>query len=274
MMPLTLTDEIHSTAVIDPDAEIAPDVRIGPYAIIEGPVRIGSGCVIESHSCLSGLLTLGRNNFVGHGAVLGKSPQHKGYRNEPTTVVIGNDNVFREHVTIHRGTVQGRGETRIGNGNLFMVGCHVGHDCHVGNDCTMVNGALIAGHVILDDACILSGHAVVQQRVRIGRLAMVSGLGSTTKDVPPFILQQGYNCVTGLNSVGLRRSGMSSEAISGIRTAFRILYKEGRTLRVAVDAIYAELGTIPEVKEFVTFIRDSTNGINPARDSDRQHRSF
>ena len=153
-MTLTLTELIHPSAVIDSEAEIAPDVRIGPYAIIEGPVKIGPGCVIESHACLTGPMSLGRENFVGHGAVLGKSPQHKGYRGESTTLKVGDENIFREHVTIHRGTVQGGGETRIGHRNMFMVGSHIGHDCQVGNGCTLVNGALVAGHVILDDSCI------------------------------------------------------------------------------------------------------------------------
>ncbi len=271
-MPLTETDLIHSTAVIDPEAEIASDAQIGPYAIIEGAVRIGPGCVIESHACLSGPMTLGPENFVGHGAVLGKSPQHKGYRGEATTLIVGEGNVFREQVTVHRGTVQGNGETRIGDRNLFMIGAHVGHDCRIGDGCTLVNGALLAGHVTLDDACILSGHSAVQQRVRIGRLAMLGGLGSTTKDIPPFVLQQGYNSVTGLNLVGLRRAGMTAESIAALREAFRILYKEGRTQRLALDRISDDLGSVPEVAELVTFVRESTLGINPARTADRQRR--
>jgi UDP-N-acetylglucosamine acyltransferase len=273
-MSLSVTDLIHPTAVISGEAEIAPDVQIGPYVIVEGPVRIGPGCVIESHACLSGPLTMGRDNFIGHGAVLGKSPQHKGYRGEATSLRIGNENVFREHVTVHRGTLQGTSETWIGDGNLLMIGSHVGHDARLGNGCTLVNGALVAGHCILSDNCILSGHSAVQQRVRIGRLAMLSGLGSTSKDIPPFVLQQGYNCVTGLNTIGLRRAGFSSEAIAALREAFRILYKEGRSQTGALDRIEADLGTFPEVREFVTFIRETTLGINPARSGERQRRTF
>jgi UDP-N-acetylglucosamine acyltransferase len=273
-MSLTMSELIHPTAVIDPEAEIAPDVQIGPYAIIEGRVRIGPGCVVEGHACLSGPLTMGRDNFVGHGAVLGKSPQHKGYRGEDTSLTIGDGNVFREHVTVHRGTVQGHGETRIGDQNLFMIGSHLGHDVRVGNGCTLVNGALVAGHVELADGCILSGHSAVQQRVRFGRLAMLGGLGSTSKDVPPFVLQQGYNCVTGLNVVGLRRAGISAEAIAALREAFRILYKEGRTRGGALDRIEADLGEVAEVAELVAFVRGSTLGINPSRHGDRQDRTF
>jgi UDP-N-acetylglucosamine acyltransferase len=273
-MTMTETELIHASAVIDPEAELAPDVRVGPYAIIEGAVRIGAGCVVESHACLSGPMTMGRDNFVGHGAVLGKSPQHRGYRGESTTLSIGDGNVFREHVTIHRGTAQGGGETVVGDNNMFMIGSHLGHDCRVGDNCTLVNGALVAGHVVLDDGCILSGHSAVQQRVRVGRLAMLSGLGSTSKDVPPFVLQQGYNCVTGLNVIGLRRAGFAAETIAALREAFRILYKEGRMLRLALERIAADLGHVPEVDEVVTFVRGSTNGINPARSGDRQRRTF
>lgn len=273
-MPLTVSEGIHPTAVIDSEAELAPDVVVGPYAIIQGAVSIGPGCVIEAHAHLDGPMTMGQDNVVGHGAVLGKSPQHKGYRGEPTTLVIGDGNTFREHVTVHRGTVQGCGVTRIGHGNYFMVGSHIGHDCQVGDGCTLVNGALVAGHVTLGDGCILSGHAAVQQRVRIGRLAMLGGLGSTSKDVPPFVLQQGYNCVTGLNVIGLRRAGVSSEAIGALRTAYRTVFQEGRSLPSALDRVEADLGDHAEVLEFVSFIRESSLGINPARSADRQQRTF
>jgi UDP-N-acetylglucosamine acyltransferase len=269
-MALAYPELIHPTAVIDSEAVIAADVQIGPYTIIEGPVEVGPGCVIEAHSCLCGPLTLGRNNFIGYGAVLGKSPQHRGYRGEPTSLQIGNDNVIREHVTIHRGTVQGNGVTTIGSRNMLMVGSHVGHDTCIGNGCTVVNNALIGGHVILDDECILAGGTAVQQRVRIGRLAMLGGTGGTTKDVPPFILQQGYNCVTGLNIIGIRRAGFPAESIDGLRQVFRILYREGRPVPAALDLIEADFGHIPEVVEFATFIRRSKLGINPARSNDRE----
>ncbi len=273
-MSLILSELIHSTAVIDPRAELAPTVEVGPYAIIEGDVRVGHGCVIEGHACLSGPLIMGRDNFVGHGAVLGKNPQHRGYRDEPTLLRIGDGNIIREHVTIHRGTDQGGGETVVGDNNMFMVGSHVGHDCRVGNGCTLVNGALVAGHVELHDGCILSGHAAIQQRVRIGRLAMLGGLASTTKDIPPFVLAQGYNNVSGLNIVGLRRAGLSAQTIAALREAYRILYKEGRTRGNALERIEADLGGISEVAEFVSFVRSSTIGVSSARGGDREARTF
>jgi UDP-N-acetylglucosamine acyltransferase len=270
-MSLALADLIHPTAVIGPDVELAADVQVGAFAVIEGPARIGPGCVIESHACLSGPLTMGANNFVGHGAVLGKSPQSRTYRGEPTHLRIGDGNIFREYVTVHRGTVEGGGETWIGDENLMMIGAHLGHDARMGNRCTLVNNALVAGHVQLGDGCILSGHTALQQRVRVGRLAMLGGMGASSKDIPPFVLQQGYNSVTGLNVIGMRRAGFSPAAIDAMRTAYRILYKEGRTRKAAIERIDSDLGEFPEVREFLDFIRTTTLGINPARDSDRQH---
>ena len=270
-MALAVSESVHPTAVIGPEVELAPDVVIGPYSMIEGPVRVGSGSVIESHACLNGPLAMGRDNFVGHGAVLGKCPQSRSYHGEPTRLVIGDGNTFREYVTVHRGTVEGGGETVIGDRNLLMISSHVGHDARVGNGCTLVNCALVAGHVILGDHCILSGHSAVQQRCRVGRLAMIGGMGASTKDVPPYVLQQGYNCVTGLNMVGMRRAGFSPEAIDAMRQAYRILYKEGRPQHQALDLIDNDFGQIPEVKEFVTFIRTSVVGINPSREINRSN---
>jgi UDP-N-acetylglucosamine acyltransferase len=269
-----MTDLVHPTAVIGPEVELAPDVQVGPFTILEGAVRIGAGSVIESHACVTGPLVMGRNNLVSHGAVLGKSPQSRGYRDEATTVLIGDENQFREHVTVHRGTAQGRGATVIGDRNMFMVNSHVGHDARIGNDCTLVNGALLAGHVELADGCILSSYSAVQQRVRMGRLAMISGFGASTKDIPPFILQQGYNTVLGLNLVGLRRARISASSIDALKVAFRILYCEGRLVTAALERIEADHGSVAEVVEFVGFIRQSTNGINAARDTSRRDHTF
>jgi UDP-N-acetylglucosamine acyltransferase len=268
-MTLMMSELVHPTALVSPEAELAPDVQVGPYAIIEGPVRVGPGCVIEGHACLNGPLTMGANNFVGHGAVLGKSPQSRAYRGEPTHLRIGDGNTFREYVTVHRGTAEGGGETSIGDHNLLMINSHLGHDVRMGNRCTLVNNALVAGHVQLDDGCILSGQTAVQQRVRIGRLAMLGGMGATTKDVPPFVLQQGWNCVTGLNVIGMRRAGIAPAAIDAMRAAYRILFKEGRTLKASIERMEADLGDVAEVREFLEFLRTTRLGISPARDNDR-----
>jgi UDP-N-acetylglucosamine acyltransferase len=273
-MAMTMMESVHPTAVIDPESTLASDVEIGPYAIIEGPVEVGPGCVIEAHACLSGPLVMGAQNFVGHGAALGKRPQHRGYGCEPTSVRIGQGNVFREYVTVHRGTIQGTGETWIGDNNMFMTGSHIGHDARVGNGCTIVNNALVGGHATLDDGCVLSGHTAIQQRVRVGRLAMLGGLGASSKDIPPFILQQGWNCVTGLNLVGMKRAGLCVETIDAVRQAFRIFYREGRSQSAALERITLDLGHVAEVAEFVAFIRQSTIGINPTRSVERARRNL
>lgn len=274
-MRLTATGPclIHPTAVISSEATLADDVRVGPFAIVEGPVVVGPGSEIEGHACLTGPLRIGPETFIGHGAVLGKAPQHREDTGADGTIEIGAGNVIREYVTIHRGTGTGGG-TRIGDRNYLMIGAHIGHDAVVGNACTVVNGALIGGHVELHDGCVISAHAAIQQRVRIGRLAMIGGLGSTTRDVPPFVLQQGYNAVSGLNIVGLRRAGLSASVIGALREAYRVLYKEGRTRPSALERIEADLGHVPEVVEFIAFIRQSAIGINPARDGDRLHRTY
>lgn len=270
-MSIAMTELIHPTAVISPEAEIAPDVQIGPYVIIEGPVRIGSGCVIEAHAGLSGHVEIGCDNLIGHGVVIGKAPQSRHYHGEPTSVIIGERNTFREFVTIHRGTVEGGGETVIGSDNMLMVNSHLGHDVRMGHHCTLVNNALVAGHCELFDGCILSGNAAVQQRVRVGRLAFLGGTGGATKDLPPFVIQQGYNCVTGLNLVGMRRAGFSQATITAIRQAYKLTYKEGLTVNEAMNRVESIHGDIPEVMEFVNFIRNSVVGISQARDSSRQN---
>lgn len=273
-MSWAISELIHPTAVVGPDVELDSDVHVGPYAILEGPMRIGAGTVIEAHACLTGPLVLGRENIVGHGAVLGKDPQSRSYRGEPTSLQVGDRNVFREYCTVHRGTTDGGGVTVIGDDNMLMIASHVGHDARVGDGCTLVNNALVAGHAVLGDGCILSGHTAVQQRVRVGRLAMLGGMAASSKDVPPFVLQQGYNCVTGLNIIGLRRAGISPRTIDALRHAYRILYKEGRTRQAALERIEADHGSIPEVAELLQFIRESTLGINPSRDTDRQNWDF
>lgn len=273
-MALATSEQIHPTAVVSREADLAPDVQVGPYAIIEGPVQIGPGCLIEGQACLSGPLTIGANNYIGHGAVIGKAPQSRAYKGQSTRVEIGENNVLREYVTIHRGTVEGGGVTVIGSNNMLMVGSHVGHDVIVGNGCTLVNNTLVAGHAVLGDSCILSGHTAIQQRVRVGRLAMLAGMGASSKDIPPFVLQQGYNCVTGLNIVGLRRAGTPAGTIDALRASFRILYKEGRSRQAALERILEDHGEHPEVVEFVTFIQSTVVGINPVRDTSRQNWDF
>ncbi|HEY8503678.1 MAG TPA: acyl-ACP--UDP-N-acetylglucosamine O-acyltransferase [Gemmataceae bacterium] len=251
---------IHPTALIDPEAELAPDVRVGPYVVIEGPVRLGPGCVVRPFAHLIGPLTAGRDNDFGTGVVIGDRPQHLLYNGEPTRTEIGDGNTFREHVTVHRGTAS-TGATVIGSHNFFMAYSHVAHDCRVGNHCILANGALLGGHCVVEDRALLSGHCAVHQFVRIGRLSMLSGISATSRDVPPFILQMGLNRVEGVNLVGMRRAGFPPAEIQAVRQAFAILYRQHKTVAGAVLEIEAKYGHSPAVREMIAFIRASKRGI-------------
>jgi UDP-N-acetylglucosamine acyltransferase len=259
------SSRIHPTAIISPEAILADDVEVGPYVVIEGSVRVGARCVLRPRAHLCGPLTMGRNNTVFSGAVLGERPQHVKYNGEPTSLEIGDGNIFREYVTIHRGTTQSW-KTCIGNDNFFMVNAHVAHDCRVGNRCIFANGALVGGHCVLGDNVYLSGNCAVHQFVRVGRLALLSGTSATTKDIPPFIIQQEIDTVVGVNIIGMRRAGISNDRINAVREAFRILYRQGLVIPNALSKIEQELGTVDVVAELVAFIRGSARGINPMRE--------
>lgn len=259
---------IHPTAVIAPEAELADDVEVGAYAVIEGRVHVGPGCVLRPHAVLIGPLTMGRDNLVCSGAILGERPQHFKYRDEPTSVEIGDGNTFREHVTVNRGTTHSWA-TRIGNLNYFMGACHVAHDCQIANHCILANCALLAGHCILEDQAYLSGNTSVHQFVRIGRLALLSGNSATGKDIPPFIIQQGIDSVGGVNVIGMRRAGLANAQIESVRKAFHIIFREGLLLSKALDEVEKELGHVDVIQELIGFIRKSPRGVNTMRDRGR-----
>jgi len=268
-MPNAQSPRIHPTAVISPHADLAADVQVGPYVVIEGEVRVGSGCVLRPYVHLCGPLRMGEGNVVFSGTVLGERPQHLKYHDEPTSLEIGDYNIFREHVTIHRGTTHSW-KTRVGNHNFFMAHCHIGHDCQVGSRCIFANGALVAGHCVIEDQVYLSGNCAIHQFTRLGRLSLLSGASVTTKDIPPFVMQQGINCVVGINAVGMRRAGMTSEQIHAVRRAFHIIYWQEKVLSSAVTKVEEELGTVDAVREMLAFIRASTRGINLMRDRGRE----
>lgn len=265
VMPNPPAARIHPTAVIAPEARLAPDVEVGAYAVIEGAVTVGEGTVLRPFAHLIGPLTMGRGNQVHSGAVLGDRPQHLKYNDEPTTVEIGDNNVFREHVTIHRGTTASW-KTVVGSNNLFMAGSHVAHDCRIGSGCILANGALVGGHCTLGDNVYLSGNSAVHQFVKIGRLALLSGTSATSKDIPPFIIQQEINTVMGVNVVGMRRAGLTSPQIDAIRRAYHVIWMQGLALPNALAVVESELGSVDVVRELVGFIRSSTRGINAIRD--------
>jgi UDP-N-acetylglucosamine acyltransferase len=258
---------IHPTAIVSPQAEIGPDVRVEAFAIVEGQVTIGQGCILRPRSHLIGPLTLGVNNQVYSNAVLGERPQHFQYRDEPTGVAIGDNNVFRENVTIHRGTTQSM-ITRVGSGNYLMAGSHIGHDCQVGNNCIFANGAVLGGHCVLGNNVYLSAYSGVHQFCRLGRLCFLGGLSSTTKDIPPFIMQQHRNCVVGVNVVGMRRAGMTARQINAIRRVFRITYMQDLSLPNAMARAERELGDVDAVQEYLQFVRESKRGINGRREEE------
>jgi UDP-N-acetylglucosamine acyltransferase len=262
--PENRASRIHPTAVISPEAELAGNVEIGPHAVIEGSVKIGPDCVLRPHVLLCGPLTMGRGNVVFSGAILGERPQHLKYNGEPTSLEIGDHNVFREHVTVHRGTAHSM-VTRIGSNNFFMANTHVGHDCTIGNRCILTNGALVGGHCTLEDNVYLSGNSAIHQFVRIGRLALLSGCSATTKDIPPFVVQQYIDTVVGINVIGMRRAGMSSAQINAVREAFRILFREGLSLPAALHRLEREWGAVDSVQEMIAFLSKCPKGINPMR---------
>jgi UDP-N-acetylglucosamine acyltransferase len=233
--------------------------------VIDGAVAIGPGTVIHPHVHLIGSLTIGANNEIGSGTVIGGDPQHLAYKGEPTTIEIGDGNIFREHVTIHRGmpvgTGPGTGITRIGNRNFFMAGSHAAHDCVVGNECIFANNAALGGHVEVGDRALISGNSAVHQFCRVGRLALLSGASATSKDMPPFWVMQDVNCVRGINTIGMRRAGMMATEIQAVRRAFAFIYKDRLPIPVALLRMEAELGHSSAVREIIEFIRRSKRGI-------------
>jgi UDP-N-acetylglucosamine acyltransferase len=255
---------IHPTAVVSEEAVLAENVEVGPHVVIEGRVVIGPDCVLRPRALLCGPLTMGRGNLVFPGAILGERPQHLKYNNEATSVEIGDYNIFRENVTIHRGTTHSW-VTRIGSHNFFMVNAHVAHDCQIGNRCILANGALLGGHCVLADNVYLSGNSAVHQFVRIGRLALLSGVSATTKDIPPFVIQQNIDTVVGVNVVGMRRAGLSHAQIDAVREAFKVLFRANMVLPAALAQLEQEMGHIDVVAEMIGFLRHSHRGISPMR---------
>jgi UDP-N-acetylglucosamine acyltransferase len=251
---------IHPTAVIDPKAELDPTVEIGPYAVIEAGVRIGPGTIVGPHVHIQGQTTIGRENEIGSHAMIGHAPQHMAYRGEPRRLRIGDRNRIREFVTIHRAFEEGEG-TIVGDDCMFMGASHVGHDCHVGNSVILVNYVALGGHAIIGDRAFISGYTGVHQFCRIGRLAFLGGLIKVTQDVPPFLMVDGNPPrIRALNSVGIRRAGISAESQKELRRVFKHLYLTIQPIRTAIASLDLEsLG--PEARELVAFYSASKRGV-------------
>lgn len=252
---------IHPTAIVDPTAQLASDVEVGPFSVIGPDVEIDAGSVIGPHVVIKGPTRIGKRNRIFQFASVGEDCQDKKYAGESTRLEIGDDNVIRESVTLHRGTIQDRGVTTIGSRNLFMAYSHVGHDCVIGDDCILANQATLAGHVKLGNFAILGGLSAIHQFCHMGEHAMVGGCSAITKDVPAFIMVSGNPASPhGLNSIGLKRRGFSDEGVRALGEAYRLVYRKGLTLEQAVSEIESRF-SLDETQRFLDSIKVSQRGI-------------
>ena len=253
---------IHPTAIIDPSARLAPDVEVGPYSIIGAGVEIGAGTVVGPHVVIKGPTRIGERNRIFQFASVGEDCQDKKFKGEPTRLEIGDDNQIREYVSIHRGTVQDQGLTRIGHRNLLMTSVHVAHDVVMGDDNILASGAGVAGHVQIGNSVILGGMTGVHQFCHIGSYSMAAGCSLIVKDIPAYVMVSGNPAAAhGMNFEGMRRRGWTAETISALKKAYRIVYRDGLTLEVALGEVEKLVAEFPEVQLFVDSLRASTRGI-------------
>jgi len=253
---------IHPSAVVEAGAQLDPSCEIGPFAYVGPHVVMGPGCTIRPHGVVTGHTTMGARNQVFSHAVVGEIPQDLKYAGEPTRTVIGDDNVFRECCTVHAGTVQDRGETRIGNRCLFMATAHVAHDCVIGDRAIIANCVGLAGHVVLEEDIHFGGLAGAHQFVKVGRLAFVGGMCGVTMDVAPYTIVNGTRAeVSGLNLIGMQRAGLTEEQVARVKQAFKIFFRSNLQSAEALERLRAELGQHPEVAHFIAFVEGSKRGV-------------
>ena len=251
---------IHPSAVIDPKAEIDSDVDIGPYVVIEGRVKIKRGTRVMAHAYLTGWTEIGENNEVHPGVILGDAPQDKGYKGEETYLKIGDHNIFREHVQVHRGTVAGS-STIVGSHNFLMACSHVGHNCKLGNHIVLANNGLLGGYVEVGSNVFISGNCVVHQFVRIGDYAFMRGLSGTSRDVPPYAVVDWQHTVRGVNEEGLKRAGFNQRRIRDIKKAFQVLFARKCNVSLAMEAIEKNGRANADVSALLEFIKSSKRGV-------------
>ncbi|MEM7409074.1 MAG: acyl-ACP--UDP-N-acetylglucosamine O-acyltransferase [Myxococcota bacterium] len=261
--------EIHPTAILDGDVELAADVQIGPHCVIRGRVQIGEETRLIGHVYLEGPLVLGAHNLVYPFTTLGFAPQDLSFPpdREGAGLVIGDQNRFRESVTISRAT--GDAPTRIGDRNYWMANTHAGHDSEIGNDCVIANGTLLGGWVRVGDNVFAGGNVAVHQRCQLGRGSFLTGSVGLNKDLPPFFMLTGGNVAGSINLIGMRRSGMPSDQIDDVKWVYKKLYRSSLPLRKALDEI-EERGDRPLVAEYLTFLRGMTQGLCPHRGEARR----
>jgi UDP-N-acetylglucosamine acyltransferase len=254
---------IHPTAVVDPKAEIFDDVEVGPYTIIEKGAIIGSGTRIRSHVFIGEGTQIGKKCQIFQFASVGEAPQALAYRGEKTCLLMGDQNIVREYVTLNRGTASGGGKTVIGHNSLFMAYSHVAHDCHLGNHVILANGATLAGHIMIEDHAIVGGLSAIHQFCQIGAHAMISGLTGISQDVPPYMTAAGSRAkLYGLNTVGLKRFKFSEQAIRALKKAYRIIFRSNLTLENALKQVGEdEIAQLQEIRHLLQFIQQSKRGI-------------
>lgn len=256
--------DIHPSAVIDPSAELGADVSIGPFVVVGAECKIGDGTHLESHCVIRDFTEMGCNNHVHPHAVIGGEPQHTAYKGEKTYTRIGDNNQFRECVTIHRGTSQGESETVIGSNCMFMAYAHIAHDCYVADNVIIANAVQLAGHVEIGNNVIISGLSAVQQFIRIGEYSFLGGASGYKLDVPPFMLAHGVRgMLFGPNLIGLRRNGFDSATCKGLKKAYKIIFRSGLKKEDGLAQVEEEITGIDQVDRLVSFIRESTNGVTP-----------
>jgi len=254
--------KIHPTSVVGGDVHISDDVEIGAFCVIEGDVRIGRGTRIGNRVTIKGRVTIGENCRIYEGAVIGEEPQHLRYEGEESEVVVGNNVIVREYVTIHRGTRIDRMKTVIGDDCMLMAYAHVAHDCVVGRGVIMANCATLGGHVEVGDYVFIGGLSAVHQWARIGSYAMVGGLTGVSQDIPPFTRASGQHAeLYGINSVGLKRHGFSQERISAIKRAYRLLFRSDLLKHKAIELLRKEFEDNPDIELLVNFIENSRRGV-------------
>jgi UDP-N-acetylglucosamine acyltransferase len=255
--------QIHSSAIVHPKASLADDVEVGPFCMIGEHVTIGTGTRLLSHVTVDGWTEIGERNELHPFVSIGGPPQHLGYKGEPTKVIIGHDNILREYVTVNRATVQGGGVTSLGSKNFMMAYVHVAHDCRLGNHLIMANAASLAGHITIGDYAIIGGLTGIHQHVRVGSYSMVGGCCALGQDLPPFMRAAGgYRArMYGLNSVGLRRHGFSTDRISVLKRAYDMLFRSGHRTGEAARLAKAEYGDQPDVMTVVSFLEGTKRGI-------------
>jgi UDP-N-acetylglucosamine acyltransferase len=250
---------IHPTAIIHPQAKLDETVQVGPYAVIDEGVELGANCVIGPHAYLTGQTVIGTNNRFHAGCVIGDAPQDLKYKSETTWLRIGDNNVFREHVTVHRST-KPDGETTVGSHNFFMANSHVAHNCTVGDHVILANGALLGGHAVVQDRAFLSGNCLVHQFTRVGTLAIMQGGASVSQDLPPFTIAHRENEICGLNVIGLRRAGFTAGQRLELKRLYHLLFRSGKNLQAALASAHKQFSSIP-AKTLLDFMASAKHGV-------------